>query len=486
VPLRHITITSLIGQDTLALSLHQSLRPTGFAIFTAAVAAVLAFSYVLFRLNTEPVLFLIASGGTLLGLWVMRKWPVLLLTALLYVGNFKQVAAQGTQITDPTMILLLLTAGAVMIDLLYILSGSEDCTLAELFAGQAPTIFLFVLFTLVFVSSIIYSREVNYGTLKITRFAVFEVLAFVAPLLLLKNSSHVRQFVIASTVGSIALVIRDVLQLIYASPLLVQGDADITRIGDAMLIGITILIALYYGVARSRSINNLVLAVLAAGMIVCAARSPLLALVITILISAGMVRGGMVSRKKILIGAAIFVVVGAIAFQWLEALPWARGKVSWKENELVSVAHGSLVTGGTISDRLSYNASALEALKEHPLFGLGAGGWARFYSQDEVPRFPHDFVLEVAAEQGLIGFVLLLALLAMLFRASYRIRDRKDLGFLFPVLTFCVIYNMLTGDIENRQLWFWLGMVAAGSRMALLPDPETAESETVPVQLACR
>jgi hypothetical protein len=47
------------------------------------------------------------------------------------------------------------------------------------------------------------------------------------------------------------------------------------------------------------------------------------------------------------------------------------------------------------------------------------------------------------------------------------------------MLAFSVIYNMMTGDIENRQLWFCFGMVAAGSRMVLLSSADPAENRTI-------
>jgi O-antigen ligase len=458
----------------------ESRKSATLAIVATAAVAPFVLWYMSARLNTEPSFVLIAGGGMVLALVLMRKWPMILLTGLMFVGNFKNAAAAGMTLSDPTIVLLLLTSGAVLIDVLYVLSGTEEWRLSTLFAGQGTTILLFVLFTVVFISSLTYSPDINYGTLKASRFVTFEVFSFLAPLLLLKNSTRLRQFVIATTLLSVALVIRDILQLIHASERVMQGNADITRIGDGMLFAITILIAVYRGVTRSRIVNYAVIGILVAGMIASAARSPLFALLITILISVCTVRSNIVSRKKILIGIAIIALVGTIALQCLEGLPWVQDKVSRKEAELLSFAEGSAITGGTINERLSYNASALDAATRHPVFGLGLGGWAPFYSKDEVPRFPHNFLVEVAAEQGLIGFVLLTALLAMLFRAAHRIRHRIDLGFLFPVFTFSVIYNMMTGDIENRQLWFWFGMIAAGSRMALV-HTATPERHSEPI-----
>jgi len=86
---------------------------------------------------------------------------------------------------------------------------------------------------------------------------------------------------------------------------------------------------------------------------------------------------------------------------------------------------------------------------------------------NRVPTFPHNFALEVAAEQGLLGLLLLLVLFALLFRRAKALAWQPQFAFLFPVLLFCVIVNMITGDLEDRNLWFWAGMTLAAARMVM-------------------
>src|SRR5690348_11082155 len=87
----------------------------------AAVAGLtaIALAYLSLARSVEPAWVLAAITGVLLALFVMRRWPVLLLVGLLFVGNFKTTAAQGISFADPTMILLLLTAGAVFLEILF-------------------------------------------------------------------------------------------------------------------------------------------------------------------------------------------------------------------------------------------------------------------------------------------------------------------------------------------------------------------------------
>jgi O-antigen ligase len=285
----------------------------------------------------------------------------------------------------------------------------------------------------------------------------------------------------ATVLLSLLLVARDVLNLLNPPKRVLEGNADITQIGDGMLLAITILIVMYHGAARSRAINYSLSVVLVVGVIASAARSPMVALLVTVLICgwSGSNILNIVSRKKILVGIGLALLVTVPSLLWFAELPGVGSKLAWKEAELAAFTSGSALSSGTIGERLSFYRSALEAVKENPMFGLGAGGWSTYYSKLGVTRFPHNFLLEVAAEQGLVGFVLLISLLAMLFRSAYRLMSYRQFAFLFPVLLFCTIYNMVTGDIENRDLWFWLGMVAAGSRMARDDNalPVTAQAD---------
>jgi len=66
---------------------------------------------------------------------------------------------------------------------------------------------------------------------------------------------------------------------------------------------------------------------------------------------------------------------------------------------------------------------------------------------------------------------ILITLLASLFYSSLKMAKSPELAFLFPVLTFQVLYNSFTGTVEDRALWFWFGMVVAASRMASNSQP---------------
>lgn len=134
--------------------------------------------------------------------------------------------------------------------------------------------------------------------------------------------------------------------------------------------------------------------------------------------------------------------------------------------ELSALAHGTLDAGGTTSKRLEFYNSTIVAFVSNPLTGVGLAGWPAFYGDQTIP-YPHNFVLEVAAEQGLPGLVALLALLAgALSELLWLRKSKNEFTFVLPVFLYCIFSNLVSNGIENRVLFFWIGAAFLAGRMA--------------------
>jgi O-antigen ligase len=438
------------------------LWPAGFMIGLAAML----FAFV--RLGHEPAWLLAGIVAAGFCLWAMRKWPMAIIAGLLFVGNFKTVPARGITITDPTFILLLLCVGAMTLELLFAISGASEWSLSRLFAGQGLKAGLFLLFIGVLAASLSYTASPDDGSMKLLRIVVFDVTLFFAPLLLLKSLKDLRQFAACMLFLGVALTIREVWEAMHPTQAVLQGDADITKIGDGLLLGTTVLMVLFSNVPRSRMMTYGALTVLAVGLIASAARGPMLGLLLTLVITelTRVATASKVDRSKLILGGLLVLLISMGAFVWLQKQPGARNKVEAKQAELLALLSGSQMTGGTVGLRFSYYRSSIQAFSEHPILGLGLAGWSSYYSVAGSPKFPHNFILEVAAEQGFVGLTVLTALLVVLLRSSRRLTQQPDLAFVFPVILYWIIVNSFTGELENRDLWFWFGMVAAACRLA--------------------
>src|SRR5262249_27072441 len=107
---------------------------TGLALLVFSVAAVLI--YVSLGHELEPAFVLGIVAIAIPSLVAMRRWPMAIVAALLYVGNFKTTPAQGIQFSDPTMIVFLLCVGSVALELLLVIANASEWDLHARFHGQ--------------------------------------------------------------------------------------------------------------------------------------------------------------------------------------------------------------------------------------------------------------------------------------------------------------------------------------------------------------
>lgn len=103
------------------------------------------------------------------------------------------------------------------------------------------------------------------------------------------------------------------------------------------------------------------------------------------------------------------------------------------------------------------------AFREHPVTGLGTGGFSWYYALEDTKSYPHNMFLEVASEFGVVGLLVLAAFLGstvVVVRRLMRVRHRpagESLLFFWGVLLFilALLNSMTTGDIaDNSMIWF--------------------------------
>ena len=113
--------------------------------------------------------------------------------------------------------------------------------------------------------------------------------------------------------------------------------------------------------------------------------------------------------------------------------------------------------------------AAWEAFGDEPLFGVGVGGFAEALGWHG-RVYPHNLLLEIASEFGLLGLACLLAMLAVPLRQVFvalRSPGRPEVASVFAVglLVFTVAGAMAVGDlIRNHCVFFAIGMCATLSR----------------------
>ena len=481
-----------------------NLNPTSAVIVFLFIAAVMGIGV---WTGSEPAVALLLSLLMVVGFVCAWKFHMVLIAGLLFIGIFKSQGATEISFRDPTLLLLALLAGAVVCQVLVRSRLNERVAWSGAIRGELGAVVAFLVLVAAVTISYLYTPAPISGANKLERFAAFVPVVFFSPLLLLHNEKQLKSFAIINLVLSLFLAFRSVLELMHTSPMAMElaGKGDITRIGDAQLIGSALVMLLYYKfVERHATLVTLVcIPILIVGLISCAARGPLVSLVIAVIFGFITVGKSYVPPKVVLIGFVLGLVVAVFSTLWIEKFPAARDKFMHKEAELALLSNLE-DPGGTAGQRLQFYSRAWEGIKEKPILGWGVGAWVTYYygydSTAEhkgaklafLTTYPHNLILEVAFEQGLFGLAALLSLIILAFRRLVRLPKVADgrFAFMYPLFLYCLLAGMFSEDINNRVLWTWCGMVFAVSHLATTEAKAPAAhivamSEMVPRLLPC-
>jgi O-antigen ligase len=134
-----------------------------------------------------------------------------------------------------------------------------------------------------------------------------------------------------------------------------------------------------------------------------------------------------------------------------------------------ALAHG---VGASSNGRAALWAEAWRVFSDHPWAGIGTGGFAAL---EPLLRYPHNFILELAAECGALG--LGLAVVAVCSAAARGLRlwangeseDRVAACFVCAFLVAAVVNGCLSGDLPiNASIWTAMGLACAAAARARL------------------
>jgi O-antigen ligase len=128
-----------------------------------------------------------------------------------------------------------------------------------------------------------------------------------------------------------------------------------------------------------------------------------------------------------------------------------------------------------LSDRTDIWAAAWRLAVEHPIGGAGLDGFYGLIGVNQGVEYPHNYVLGVAAEGGLIGIGLLTAAIVLWARTVRGGGARPQLtGLAVSAAVFVGLSSLFSGDYYDARLaWLFAAMAAAA---AVIPVPVTAES----------
>jgi putative inorganic carbon (hco3(-)) transporter len=255
-------------------------------------------------------------------------------------------------------------------------------------------------------------------------------------------------------------------------------------IGEQNRYGQVLLVLVPLAISRVRVERDVRLRWLAAGLgtlILCGMMlsfSRGAAVAFALLVIAMVATGFVALRHVVAIGLALVVLVAALAPDYAMRL------------QSLGSAQGAIATDGTadasIRGRATENLAALATFRDHPVIGVGPGGFFRKYSQAEANKLnlrflgknrrAHNMYLEIAADTGALGLSAFLAIVIVTMVQLSRVaRARAAAGFheqaLLAQAFVMVLVAYLAGAIFLQlpyQRYFWLLVALANATIWML------------------
>lgn len=191
----------------------------------------------------------------------------------------------------------------------------------------------------------------------------------------------------------------------------------------------------------------------AAGVLLTASRSGLLALGLACLFA--LINLPRISVRTIaVLSMAAAIGVGALSYLW-DGILFSR---------LGTIQHQ--VAARDLNGRVDIWARGLEAVREHPLVGAGAGAFGLAVGARRSREVAaHNTFLGVAVEHGFVGLALLLGVLVCCLHRAWKAGGAEGRLWIFVLAVWLLIANTLSW--ENRELtWLLLGLIAASPYLA--------------------
>lgn len=406
----------------------------------AAGAAVAAAGFI----GHSPAL--VVFGGALIAVIAAFLAPQLLLAVFLVAGGLKTAPFVSSVPGDLTIV----TAVGLLVALL--VRGLRSDGVPQFPAASVLAVGLASLVVL----SVLWTPAPDLGLNKALRFGTLTMLAFFAPLVLVRTRADLRRLMMFVVGLSLVVGLTAVPGNAPNQPLTIAGGTSEIELalyattGAVAAAGYLTLV----GPTRWRFLW-LIPAVYLTKLVIDAGSRGVLIGTAVALLTIG-VRSVARSRVKVVpIAVMVAATVGAIVFASnLSGPAAAKYKGLLGGNEAVVVGKRNFLIQDGIDLALA-----------HPM-GLGVSG----YQYETQFEYPHNALVEVADEQGIIGLALLVALIVAAFRSSFRAREgpRSPEAILTGALLIVLFADAMVSQTftQFRELWFAMGLALTVPRIS--------------------
>jgi O-antigen ligase len=329
------------------------------------------------------------------------------------------------------------------------------------------------------------NTDAAYGRDKALRFLALTATAAMAGYMVIDTPARARRF--------IAIIMVLGLGMTLAGTVTSEGMAALNanHIATGRILGLGLIAAIYLAISSKPGILRRLIwlvpgGVLGYGFLYAGSRGALAALIIglgfTALVALGLKRG----RRWILPVAAL---LAGVYITTATLVPQALGLMNDRLKQLDIYAPRT----GAAQTRVNMGADAWQMFCEHPLTGVGIGGYNTELGYPDTERgvYPHNILLELAAEMGIGAVLLFIALVTLAFRglmaALRRQRGPEPLAatmLLIAATAYLLANAMFSGDLNDNRMCFALlgACFAAGRDPGTEPEPSSVRQTMVVAQ----
>jgi O-antigen ligase len=296
--------------------------------------------------------------------------------------------------------------------------------------------------------SLAYTPDLAGGLDKTMRFLCLTSIGIVSPFVLFDSEKKLRNFFLAMALGGLVIAINS-LAMLGGSDRLVSPSGLNTELGAASAISMIVIWSLWFPEwpLIKRAALYPVLGVLGVALIGSGGRFANVSAVLCLVL-------GTLSCRKLFTDVAVIGGLGVLLLPLI-----------WIPQASFDYLHSLMHPPQAMGTRSDLMALGVKMFSEHPFFGVGIQGF-RFLSPNPLTyNYPHNLILELGSELGLVAAISFLTIAACAFREIWRqLRDPNQRG-ISPVLTvfllliFVFLDGMVSGDINDlRFMWFVFGL----------------------------
>jgi hypothetical protein len=382
--------------------------------------------------------FLIVLGVSV-GFFLLR-YPEITLAVFVSIGNIKgDPRLSFLQHIDLTVFLAVLILFTILIKVIF-----------KRIKPKFPKEFLlYIPFILMMIVSLSYTPDFYIGFDKASRFIVLTGIAIISPFFLIDKPDRMKRFFMTFVILGILVSLNSFVMLGGYERLVAPSGSTI-ELGYMVAVAIAIIWFLilpdlpFY----KRFIVYLGIAVLSISLVGSGARSATTAVFICMLIS-------LLFYRKLIIDFFILMLFVSLSLS-IVSIPDA----SYEYLGTIINPHYDL-----LSSRSDYMKLGIDLICEHPLSGVGIGGYPFYSSDPNFYQWAHNIILEIGSEMGILSALTVCGIIISSF--SRTIKQVMDKDFKYKKLSSTVlalliigfITMMNTGDINCvRPMWLYMSL----------------------------